>query len=311
MSHRVPALLVCALLSSPIVALAQPSITSDRVASSLGRALAGDSGALATVEQSDVDLEPRERLQPLGDQSLGPAPRAALQPGEFTPTTESRRHGNAAKSFLTDVGRDYAAWFTLDSARTLAIGSALALAAHTADGSVRDGRADGLFQNVGQVSSGGQQYGNLTMQVPLAVGWWAVGSAMGNGRHAEAGRDLVRAQISAMSWTYALKYAVGRTRPNGDVRSFPSGHTSATFATATVLQRHYGWKAGLPFYALGAFTGASRIADDKHWTSDVIMGAVVGVTAGRAVTMRMGTHRLEMSPGAAPGGGVMMNFSVK
>ena len=64
-----------------------------------------------------------------------------------------------------------------------------------------------------------------------------------------------------------------RTRPNGDPRSFPSGHASATFATATVLHRHYGWKLGLPFYLLGVYTAASRIQDKKHWLTDTVMGA--------------------------------------
>ena len=87
----------------------------------------------------------------------------------------------------------------------------------------------------------------------------------------------MRAQISAVSWTYAFKYAVNRTRPNGDPRSFPSGHSSAVFATAMVLQEHYGWKVGLPIFAAAAYTAASRITVNKHWASDVTFGAVLGM----------------------------------
>ncbi len=92
------------------------------------------------------------------------------------------------------------------------------------------------------------------VQVPLAVGWWAVSRLTESERGAAAGRDLLRAQISAVSWTYAFKYAVNRERPNGDPRSFPSGHASATFATAMVLQEHYGWKIGVPVFAAAAYT---------------------------------------------------------
>jgi membrane-associated phospholipid phosphatase len=289
--HRASALALGLFLLTPATGFTQD--ISPRVSSSMARALAGDA----------VTLAPIDRSRP----AAGAQSRAVAQPPEFRPVTAPDRHGNAAKDFFADVGRDYAAWFTTDAARTLAIGSAAALAAHYGDTPVLDGNP---FEDLTQVSEGGQQYGNLTIQIPLAVGWWIVGSAIDDDRHAEAGRDLVRAQISALSWTYALKYTVGRTRPNGDPRSFPSGHTSATFATATVLQRHYGWKVGLPFYALGAYTAASRIADDKHWTSDVIMGAVVGITAGRAVTMRMGGRNVRLSPAAAPGG-AMLQFSVE
>src|SRR5436190_2211768 len=80
----------------------------------------------------------------------------------------------------------------------------------------------------------------------------------GSARGANAGRDLVRAQISAASFTYAIKYAVDRQRPNGDPRSFPSGHAAASFATATVLQEHYGWKLGLPAYAMAAYVAGER-----------------------------------------------------
>jgi len=96
--------------------------------------------------------------------------------------------------------------------------------------------------------------------VPLAIGWWALGHAANSPGSAAAGRSLLRAQINALSWTYAFKFAVNRTRPNGDPRSFPSGHASATFATAAVLQHYYGWRVGLPVYAAASLTGASRIS---------------------------------------------------
>jgi len=135
------------------------------------------------------------------------------------------------------------------------------------------------------------------------VTWWIAGHASGSDRAADAGRDLVRAQISALSWTYAIKYAVDRTRPNGDPRSFPSGHTSATFATAMVLQKHYGWKLGVPMFAAATYTAAERVTNNKHWASDVAFGAVIGVLSGRTVTLHLQRAQLGVQAMPLPGGG--------
>ena len=149
---------------------------------------------------------------------------------------------------------------------------------------------------------GGDKYGNLTLQLPIAVGWWVTGHAMGSARAVDAGRDLLRAQISATSWSYALKFAAQRTRPNGDPRSFPSGHATATFATAMVLQDHYGWKVGVPVFGAATYTAISRIIDNKHWASDVTMGAFVGIASARTVTLHLRDTRLALAPYAVPHG---------
>ena len=96
--------------------------------------------------------------------------------------------------------------------------------------------------------AGGNLYGSQLLHVPGGDRVVDGGAAAGSDRHAAAGRDLLRAQISVVSWTYAIKLAAERTRPNGDPRSFPSGHASTSFATATVLAaalRLEGRRAGL------------------------------------------------------------------
>ncbi|MBC8346433.1 MAG: phosphatase PAP2 family protein [Candidatus Marinimicrobia bacterium] len=82
--------------------------------------------------------------------------------------------------------------------------------------------------------------------------------------------------------TYGLKFGVGRNRPNGkNNRSFPSGHTSNSFLTATIAQEIFGPKIGIPAYILAGITGMSRIHDNEHYLSDVIFGAVLGTAIGR------------------------------
>ncbi len=83
---------------------------------------------------------------------------------------------------------------------------------------------------------------------------------------------------------YSLKTAFARPRPgNSDNhQSFPSGHSSIAFMSATHLAYAYGWKAAVVAYPVAAFVGASRLADDVHWYSDTIGGAFLGFIIGRA-----------------------------
>ena len=236
-----------------------------------------------------------------------PAPAAAAADA-VQGAAEPAEHG-AAVQFVRDVGGDYKHFISWSTARWLGVGTLATLAIYPADDEIRDATQG---EQVSLLSaSAGQTYGNLSLQVPLALAWWIGGHAVGSTRAAETGRDLMRAQISAVSWTYAVKYSVNRTRPNGDPRGFPSGHASSAFATAMVIQEHYGWKLGVPFFAIATYTAASRIIDNRHWASDVVMGAFLGMTSGRTVTVRMRGRPAVISPLAVPGGGgVTVSMSV-
>src|SRR5262249_31830228 len=94
-----------------------------------------------------------------------------------------------------------------------------------------------------------------------------------------------------------------RTRPNGDPRGFPSGHASTSFATAMVLQEHYGWMLGLPAFLIAGYTAASRVIANQHWTSDTVFGAAVGIASGRTVTIHLRETRVSLAPLPVPGGG--------
>lgn len=69
-------------------------------------------------------------------------------------------------------------------------------------------------------------------------------------------------------------------RPNGDMRSFPSGHSSFAFAMAHFMHREYGEQS--TWYSIGAYTCATsvafmRMAKNAHWVSDVVAGAGIGI----------------------------------
>ena len=78
-----------------------------------------------------------------------------------------------------------------------------------------------------------------------------------------------------------VKYAVKRERPDLSARnSFPSGHTATAFMTATILHKEYGWKypwISMLGYTTATVTAASRILNNKHWMSDIIGGAAIGI----------------------------------
>jgi membrane-associated phospholipid phosphatase len=100
--------------------------------------------------------------------------------------------------------------------------------------------------------------------------------------------QLAESYASAMAVVYVLKPLVDRTRPDGGAQSFPSGHATSAFAGAAFLQRRYGWALGVPAYAVASYVGYSRVEAKRHYTSDVVAGAAIGIA-----TNLMFTHRRE------------------
>jgi len=132
---------------------------------------------------------------------------------------------------------------------------------------------------------------------------YGLGIMMGKPQAQALGADLIRAQFVTGSLTFALKQAVGRERPDhSNDASFPSGHASEAFATATVLDRRYGLRAGLPAYLLAGYVAASRLNESQHYLSDVIAGAALGFIVGRTVTRDREGGRLGFYPTVTPHG---------
>lgn len=80
----------------------------------------------------------------------------------------------------------------------------------------------------------------------------------------------------------SIKYSVAEMRPDGSTaNSFPSGHTATAFTCATILHKEYGLTRSPWFsvggYAISTLTGIMRTLNNRHWISDVLVGAGLGV----------------------------------
>jgi membrane-associated phospholipid phosphatase len=231
-------------------------------------------------------------------------PAAAQEaPPRVTPVDAPRLETETSfASLFTGIGRDLWRLPSKQTLVTLGIGGALALAAMPADKSLTTRvSASAPLDRVFEV---GSPAGNGLTQIATAAGSYLIGRATGHAKLQAIGADLIRAQGVNAVLTQGLKVSVGRRRPNGGRYSLPSGHASASFATATVLQRHAGWKAGVPAYGLAAYIAASRLQENRHYASDVIFGAALGITAGRTVTIGRGAQRFAIAPMPTASGGI-------
>ena len=257
---------------------------------SASRAAFGQTATEQTVTDAPalVNLVPA----PAPDLTAPPADRVTLRP----PTP----------SLFRSIERDVPAFFSTQTATILG-GFALAgLAARPFDRASVEDTSERLSKGAAAIGNWG---GSLYVQTGGALATYVVGRATGNQRIAAVGGDLMRAQVLSQMFVQGTKFAVARTRPDAsNALSFPSGHSASAFATATVLQQHFGWKFGIPAYAFAGFVGASRMASSKHYLSDVVVGAGIGIAAGRTVTLHLGHNQFSL--GAAPTqGGAMVTFT--
>lgn len=144
---------------------------------------------------------------------------------------------------------------------------------------------------------------------------YAFGRLAHKDRIADLGWHGTEAVLFAQGVTTVLKGVVGRGRPflsNGtdpgdyhlgkgfshsDYTSFPSGHTSTAFAAAAAVTNettrwwpHSTWIVGPLMYGGATAVGLSRMYHNRHWGSDVLLGAAIGTFSGRKVVQYVHGH---------------------
>lgn len=122
-----------------------------------------------------------------------------------------------------------------------------------------------------QYFSGAAVWGLKACGVPSRSDWGQMAVAHAGGA------------VASLILDHGPKWVIDRMRPDGSrANSFPSGHTTTAFLTATWLQKEYGdrlpWLCGIG-YGVATLTAQHRILRNKHWATDTMAGAVFGVAA--------------------------------
>lgn len=187
------------------------------------------------------------------------------------------------RAMFKELGSDVKALPSKENLMWVAIGSGLALAVHPADDNVNQTLV--ASKTAGRIFKPGAYLGQSYTLFAIASTVYAFGRTKDQPRVSHVGMDLIRSVAIAEGLTQVLKYSTRRERPDGSgATSFPSGHAADTFAFATALERHLGWRYAVPGYIFASYVAASRLPANRHWLSDVMFGSAVGIIAGRTVT---------------------------
>ena len=213
------------------------------------------------------------------------------------------------RSFVQTLAEDFKSVVSKESIPLLSVATAFALFAYPFDENLTYSASCSTFLKTafdGWARVGGQEW--LLGSGALAT--FTIGHVLDNRKVVAVGGDLIEAQIVSGVTTFALKHAVARARPDGEARAFPSGHAAGTFAAATVVQRHFGWKGAIPAYTAAVLISGARLQANSHYPTDIIAGAALGILSGRAATFDLGRRNLTLSPGTTRDGGFVVNGTI-
>ncbi len=152
---------------------------------------------------------------------------------------------------------------------------------------------------IDHIGNAGNRLGDGLILVLISLGIGAVGFALSRPSWKSAGLHTLLAHGVAGLFTQTLKHTIGRPRPRlmhgqdwkmapsveSGFDSFPSGHTTASFAVATVLA-HYFPKGKMVWFGLAAFIGICRVIKGSHFPTDVLGGLLLGIVTGLAIVHR-------------------------
>ena len=150
-----------------------------------------------------------------------------------------------------------------------------------------------------------------TWSVFISAGYYGLGLARHNGRMQSTGLMAVESYLVGSVIARIPKIVFGRVRPDAwdhpsafrwegpfGGSSFPSGHTAAAFSVAAVFATQYRQIKWVPVlsYSLAAAVGLSRIYENRHWTSDVFTGAIIGLITGKFICKSFRNEDFSVAP---------------
>lgn len=186
------------------------------------------------------------------------------------------------KNYFRDIGEDLSAPFTTP-AKWIVIGGTITTAmmyitrkniTYKKRESYRQAKPLGSFGFIGDYIG----YGFLNAAYSGYFYW--DGKVNNNPKSIQAVEHMIRATSYTAGLTLAIKYSVSERRPGypDDSHSFPSGHSSASFAFASVVAAQHGWVWGGAAHALASFIAISRYNDDFHYIHDITAGITIGAS---------------------------------
>jgi hypothetical protein len=159
------------------------------------------------------------------------------------------------------------------------------------DDEVRDYSQNHRTETKDDVAKVFRHMGQPEVYATVGLGTLLTGLIAGDDDIARAGGRITGSLLTAGATNTIIKQVVGRKRPNATTDpdefepfsgndAFPSGHTAMAFALATSVSNEVHFlPAQIGLFSAASLTGWSRINDNKHWLSDVLGGAAVGITS--------------------------------
>ena len=254
--------------------------------------------------------DPRQEQSAQIEAASSPPPLFAATPllrGQPTPPPPPPEHTGFV-ALIRDTGSDFVSFPRRRSTWViLGIGADAAALVHPWDDEINDELQEA--NTLKNIMKPGKYLGYAWVQGGAALGMYFIGryamepeQGTHTNRVAHLGFDLLRANIVSQAFTYGIKIAVRRDRPTGECCAFPSGHASLTFASAAVLERHFGYRGSWPMFAIAGYVATSRLTDNRHFASDVLFGSALGMATGWTVVGRHGRESFALYPVPVKGG---------
>jgi membrane-associated phospholipid phosphatase len=223
-----------------------------------------------------------------------PAPAAAVE-SVFTSGAavkqEFSRLADEGKTFVTAPVDPYLV-------QSAAVAGAFALT-YVFDKDIRSDLAGAHSKTLKRLTNLGSIAGDPYIHLGVTALLYGASAAADSPRYLQLSQEIGEALVLADGTTFVLKEAIGRGRPSTgdsnsnyrpfqfktDYDSLSSMHTASSFAIAHVLAtKTQSLPVKILCYAAAGFVGFSRLYQEKHWASDLVLGAAIGELAGDSVT---------------------------
>lgn len=130
-----------------------------------------------------------------------------------------------------------------------------------------------LYANIFTDKEKARKIGDI---VQISLPFYAIVTTIYNDDFVDGGKNFLISFVSTQASVEILKRVVREERPNkSNSLSFPSGHSAASFASASFIHKRYGLNQAIIPYILATYVGYSRVKARKHYTHDVIAGGLL------------------------------------